>query len=64
MNKIKKLCKFCGKEIIGGDNRKKFCNNSCAASYNNKKRGNHSEETKNKIASLAYIQEELEKGEK
>lgn len=28
-------CLYCGKEIIGGDNRKKFCNHSCAASYNN-----------------------------
>lgn len=30
-----KYCLNCGKEIIGGDSRKKFCNNSCAASYNN-----------------------------
>lgn len=29
-------CLYCGKEIVGGDNRKKFCNHSCAASYNNK----------------------------
>ena len=33
--KPKKLCLKCGKEIIGGDNRKKFCSRSCAASYNN-----------------------------
>lgn len=50
INEKRKFCLFCGKEIIGGDCRKKFCNNSCAASYNNKKRGKHSEETKNKIA--------------
>lgn len=28
----------------------KFCNSSCSASYNNKKRGRHSEETKTKIS--------------
>ena len=32
-------CLNCGKQIISGDyKRKKFCNSSCAASYNNKKR--------------------------
>lgn len=34
--KPKRYCLYCGKEIIGGDNRKKFCNSSHAASYNNK----------------------------
>ena len=34
--KPKKYCLYCGKEIIGGDSRKKFCNHSCSASYNNK----------------------------
>lgn len=34
--KPKKYCLYCGKEITNGDSRKKFCNNSCAASYNNK----------------------------
>lgn len=34
----KNFCKFCGKEITGRDRfRKKFCNRSCAASYNNSK---------------------------
>lgn len=33
--KPKKFCLNCGKEIINGDSRKKFCNSSCAASYNN-----------------------------
>lgn len=33
-----KCCLECGKEIIGGDYRKKFCNSSCAAKYNNKRR--------------------------
>ena len=44
----KKYCLYCGSEIIG-DYRKKFCNKSCAAKYNNKGRI-HSEETKRKIA--------------
>ena len=34
--KPKRYCLYCGKEIIGGDSRKKFCNHSCSASYNNK----------------------------
>ena len=33
--KPKRYCLNCGKEIRGGDGRKKFCNHSCAASYNN-----------------------------
>lgn len=41
-------CLFCGKEIVGGG-RKKFCDSSCAASFNNKKRGKHSQVTKDKI---------------
>jgi len=44
---IIKNCKFCGKQI---ENHKTFCNSSCAASFNNKERGNHSEETKIKIS--------------
>lgn len=44
--KEKKYCLFCGKEI---SNSKKFCDSSCAASFNNKKR-THSNETKNKIS--------------
>jgi len=39
-------CKYCGKEIINP----KFCNNSCAAKYNNKKRGKRSDITKKKIS--------------
>lgn len=34
-------CLNCGKEIISGDYRKKFCDSSCAASYNNKQRKNY-----------------------
>ena len=33
--KPKKYCLYCGKEIVRKDARKKFCNSSCAASYNN-----------------------------
>ena len=36
--KPKKFCLNCGKEIVGGDSRKKFCDSSCAAKYNNKLR--------------------------
>lgn len=33
----KNFCKYCGEEIIGEDRRrKKFCNHSCAAKFNNK----------------------------
>ena len=39
-SKPKKYCLYCGKEIINGHSRKKFCDTSCAASYNNSKRGN------------------------
>lgn len=42
-------CLFCGKELEGKNRfTGKFCNSSCAASYNNKGR-KHSEETKDKI---------------
>ena len=33
--KPKRYCLYCGKEITDGDYRKKFCNHSCAISYNN-----------------------------
>jgi hypothetical protein len=33
-----RYCLNCGKPIIGGDSKKKFCDNSCAASYNNRLR--------------------------
>lgn len=45
--KPKRYCLYCGKELTG-DYRKKFCNNSCAASYNNKgivRNGGGSEKT-------------------
>lgn len=44
----KKFCLNCGKELKKGQN--KFCSSSCAASFNNKKRGKRSEETKKKIS--------------
>lgn len=47
--KSKKYCLYCGKEITEGDSRKKFCNSSCAASYNNKGK-KHSDNTRKKIS--------------
>lgn len=48
--KEKRYCLNCGKEISGkGHSRKKFCNSSCAAQYNNKLR-EHSEESKSAIS--------------
>lgn len=38
-----RYCLHCGKPIIGGDSKKKFCNSSCAASYNNKLRNSKKE---------------------
>ena len=35
-NSNPKLCKYCNEPLQYGDNRKIFCNSSCAASYNNK----------------------------
>ena len=46
--KKKKHCISCGKELK--NSQKKFCSSSCAATYNNKHRGNHSDETKKKIS--------------
>ena len=39
-------CLYCGKDIVqnSGKRLKKFCNNSCAATYNNLKRGNNTKE--------------------
>jgi very-short-patch-repair endonuclease len=42
----KNFCLFCGKEL--NKQNKKFCNSSCAASFNNKGR-KHTKETKEKI---------------
>lgn len=42
-----KYCLNCGKQLFGF--QKKFCSNSCSASYNNLLREPMSEETKNKI---------------
>lgn len=53
------LCEFDNKPIRCYSNnpknlidikRKKFCNRSCSTKYNNQKRGEHSEKTKNKIS--------------
>ena len=43
-----KICKFCEKEFSTFDYKKKFCNCSCAAKYNNNRR-QVTEETKDKI---------------
>ena len=48
--KEKRYCLNCGKEISGKERaRKKFCNSSCAAQYNNKLH-KHSEESKSAIS--------------
>jgi very-short-patch-repair endonuclease len=43
------MCLNCDKEIISRDKRKTFCNHSCSATYNNKKRGKKTDEQKNNI---------------
>lgn len=43
----KRFCLNCGNEINGD---RKFCSRSCAASYNNKKRGKQTDKTKSKIS--------------
>ena len=58
--KQKRYCLYCGKEIIGGDYRKKFCNSSHAASYNNKGVVRNGE-PKNKHC--LYCGKELKKGQ-
>lgn len=64
-NKTPNKCLYCGKELEGKDRfRKKFCNSSCSASYNNKKRGPVKEETKRKTSeSLIKYNESLGKAD-
>ena len=52
IEKSKKVyCLNCGKEITGKErSRKKFCDSSCAAQYNNKQRTERSEESKLKTS--------------
>lgn len=45
-----KYCKECGKRIEYNRMSATFCNSSCAAKYNNKRRGHLSKETKLKIS--------------
>lgn len=52
-NKIKKLCKICNKEIK--NKNKYFCSVSCSTTFNNKKRGHMSDETKTKIGNSNKI---------
>lgn len=47
--KPKRYCLECGKEITKRTNEK-FCCSSCSASYNNRKRGSRTKETKKKIS--------------
>ena len=54
------ICEKCGKTVEDSEKfgSGRFCSRSCANGHK------HSEETKQKIASLQYIQEELAKGAK
>ena len=45
-----KFCECCGKKLTYKQRFNKFCSSSCAASVNNKNRGEHSFETKKKIS--------------
>lgn len=45
-----KFCEYCGKELTYKQRFNKFCSSSCAASYNNKNRGEHSFGTKKRIS--------------
>ena len=47
--KPKRYCLKCGKELIKKTNEK-FCSSSCAAKYNNRKKGLQTEETRKKIS--------------
>jgi len=53
-NKNPNTCKFCGNVFSYEKRGKLFCDNSCAAKFNNAKR-KHSEETKNKISKTSKI---------
>lgn len=50
-------CQNCNKKVLKYKKTTKFCNSSCANSFNNKKR-KHSEETKNKIKNSLNINKE------
>ena len=47
--KPKRYCLECGKELIKKTNEK-FCSSSCAALYNNRRKGSQTEDTKKKIS--------------
>ena len=59
-NKNPNSCKECGTNFSYEQKGKTFCNNSCAAKFNNKKRGARTEETKrnNKISEIKKIMQE------
>lgn len=52
-------CLNCGKEIVFGDYRKKFCDSSCAASYNNKQRENYKGLTETKKKKLKEAENKI-----
>ena len=45
-----KICKQCNDPIVYEKRVNMFCSSSCSATYTNKKRGPHSEETKKKMS--------------
>ena len=49
-NKTPNKCTNCGNDLTYPQRHNKFCCSSCAASFNNKNRGGHKEETKIKIS--------------
>lgn len=52
----KVYCLECGEELTGNDRfRKKFCDSSCAATYNNKLRGPKSEDEREKISHSLFL---------
>ena len=53
---MEKSCIFCSNVFISNDKRKKFCNNSCSAKYNNPK--------KKKIKHCIYCNNVLKTGNK
>jgi very-short-patch-repair endonuclease len=61
-----KFCLNCGKKLPFEKRFSKCCNQSCANSYSNKKRGNHSFNTNEKIKSsiIKFRQNELEQSHK
>jgi hypothetical protein len=49
-------CLFCGDSITYGDKRKKFCDSSCAASFNNAKRASEGFSLKDKKKTIECVE--------